>query len=129
VSATSHTDARRALQYRRASQVTLGRVSFIWAGLIPLGAMTMMAGEGGVGMMTLGVRVMSDVTRGTLSGEFFGRPRSVIMVAPEDGVEDVLRPRFEAAGADLSRVFFVDGILDPSGRTESGVVSRVISKH
>ena len=38
-------------------------------------------------------------------------------------MEDVLRPRFEQAGADLDRVLFVDGVFDPTDTTDRGVVS------
>jgi len=55
----------------------------------------------------VGIRIMSDLTNGTLPGEFHGTPRNVIVMAPEDGIEDVFRPRLREAGADLTRVAFI----------------------
>lgn len=111
-----------ALTYRVASEVQTRRVCYLWEGRIPLGAMTIMPGEEGIGKTTVGIRIMADLTRGALSGEYLGEPRTVVVVAPEDGVEDVLRPRFEQAGADLDRVLFVDGVFDPTDTTDRGVV-------
>src|SRR5205809_601664 len=38
-------------------------------------------------------------------------PGSVIFLNAEDDPADTLRPRLEAAGADLGRVQFVDGVI------------------
>ncbi len=44
-----------------------------------------------------------------------GEPRATIYVAAEDGVGDTLRPRLERAGADLERIFVLEGYRDRSG--------------
>jgi hypothetical protein len=44
------------------------------------------------------------------------------VLAPEDGIEDVLAPRFTAAGADMSRVHFGRGVVIPLGEDTEHVV-------
>src|SRR3954451_19530785 len=101
-------EARHALRPRLrvtlGSEVRLRRVAYVWDQRIPVGALTLMPGEEGIGKTTVGVRLMADLTNGKLEGEFFGTPRNVLVISPEDGVADVLVPRFREAGADMSRV-------------------------
>jgi hypothetical protein len=54
------------------------------------------------------VWLAAKVTRGELRGALERRPANVLIVSSEDGVEDTIKPRLAAAGADLRRVFFVD---------------------
>ena len=42
------------------------------------------------------------------------RTGSVIILSAEDDAEDTIRPRLEAAGADLKRVFILDAIREPN---------------
>lgn len=96
-----------ALQVVRADTVTIRRVVYHWAGRMPLGAVTLLPGEEGIGKSTVGARIMADTTRGLLDGEHYGTPRDVVVIAIEDGLEDVAVPRLREAGADLTRVHFV----------------------
>ena len=52
------------------------------------------------------------ITRGVLSGEFFGMPKSVLVAAAKDSWSQTIVPRLIAAGADLDRVFRVEIIAD-----------------
>ncbi len=100
-----------ALDVVSADQVTMRRVRYLWHGRIPLGAVTVAPGEEGIGKSTvLGALVVSDLTNGELPGEFYGQPQDVVIVAPEDGLADVLVPRLCAAGADLQRVHIVRSV-------------------
>jgi putative DNA primase/helicase len=71
-------------------------------------------GDPGVGKSTLFVDLAGRVTTGTpMPGETGRRPpASVIMLSAEDDIADTIRPRLEAAGADLGRVFIFDHVLD-----------------
>jgi hypothetical protein len=120
-------EALRALAPRlivtRASEVVLRRVAYLWDQRIPLGAFTLMPGEEGIGKTTVGVRLMADLTQGKLEGEFLGVPRNVMMISPEDGIRDVMAPRFQVAGAAMDRVLIAQGVFHPvSGETDYGVV-------
>lgn len=102
----------------RADAVELRRVVYLWQHRIPVGAVTVMPGEEGIGKSTIGARLIADTTTGNLAGEYSGTPRDVVVLAAEDGIEDVFVPRLVEAGADLSRVHIVRGRIgsDIGGR-------------
>jgi hypothetical protein len=90
------------------------RVRWLWPGRVPLGKLTLLDGDPGLGksavMLDLAARVsrgaaMPDESRSDLDG-----PAGVVLVSTEDGLGDTIRPRLEAAGADLSRVVAVTGV-------------------
>jgi 5S rRNA maturation endonuclease (ribonuclease M5) len=94
----------------RADSVIIRRVVYHWAGRIPLGAVTLMPGEEGIGKTTVGIRVLADTTRGSLEGEHHGVPRNVVVLATEDGLEDVFVPRLREAGAVVDDLLVTVGI-------------------
>lgn len=71
---------------------------------IPLGGLVLLGGREGVGKSTLAFKLAAGVTLGTLPGDYFGVPKSVVIVATEDAWEQTIQPRLIAAGADLRRV-------------------------
>jgi hypothetical protein len=107
-----------------ASDVTIRRVRYLWEGRMPLGSMTLMPGEEGIGKTTIGVWVIAQTTLGTLDGELRGHPRDVLVLAPEDGIEDVFTPRLKEAGADLTRVHFVKARVAMDGSDRDVIVPR-----
>jgi AAA domain len=52
--------------------------------------------------------VVARITKGTLPGEHFGHPKTVIICATEDSWRQTINPRLVAAGADLDKVIRVD---------------------
>lgn len=92
--------------------IELKRVRWLWEGRIPLGGLTLLAGREGEGKSTIAVDAMARVTTGTSKGEYAGIPRDVVIVATEDSAEHTIKPRLVAAGADISRVHYVQ-MLDP----------------
>jgi hypothetical protein len=107
-----------------ADTVVRRRVRYIWGQRIPLGAVTVMPGEEGIGKSTVGARIIADVTKGILPGEFFGCPRDVVVLAAEDGIEDVFVPRLAEAGADLARVHIIRGRIGPDDGIGDVIVPR-----
>lgn len=99
----------------RLSTVEPELVEWLWEARIPLGAITTIDGDPGLGKtaimgadvparVTTG-RPMPDGTYGDLQG-----PASVLLIAPEDGLANTIRPRFDAADGDADRFFVIDGI-------------------
>lgn len=84
-------------------------------GRIPMGALTIGAGAPGIAKSQAAIWLVAEVTQGTLPGEFFGKPRSVIYCATEDSWEQTIVPRLMAAGADMTRVFHV-GVSEDNDR-------------
>ena len=102
----------------RASQMKPKRARWLWDGWIPLQSISLIAGIEGLGKSTYALHLAARLTRGQLAGEYFGNPVNVSLYMTEDDSLSVLLPRLKAAGADLDRVMFFDGIqigerLDP----------------
>ena len=82
---------------------------------LPAEAQSVMVGPEGGGKTTFALGVAARVTTGTLDGALRGVARNVIIVSVEDAREEVLAPRLRAAGADMTRVYFLSVLGDPFG--------------
>jgi hypothetical protein len=82
-------------------------VSWLWHRRIARGKVTMLDGDPGVGKGFLTLDIAARVSRGaTLPHDPrpHAHPANVLLFTPEDDVADTIRPRLEAAGADLHRI-------------------------
>jgi archaellum biogenesis ATPase FlaH len=91
-------------------------VRWLWPGHIPLGKLTIIDGDPGLGksLMTLDLAArvsvggpMPDGVRGDVCG-----PAGVVLLTAEDDPEDTIRPRLDAAGADCKRIVILEAIED-----------------
>jgi RecA-family ATPase len=103
----------------RLSDVEPEQVLWLWPGRIPLGKLTILDGDPGLGksMITcdLAARVstgreMPDGEKGDLDG-----PAGVVLLSAEDGLADTIRPRLHAAGADCTRIAALTHVVDETG--------------
>ena len=78
----------------------------LWPGFWPRGEVVGWYGEGGLGKGRAELDLAARITRGDPMPFCTGRtrPGSVILVLPEDHPSEQVRPRLDAAGADVSRV-------------------------
>jgi hypothetical protein len=76
------------------------QIEWLWPGRVPFGAITVIAGRPGLGKSMLTVRLVAELTRGGANGP----PAEAVMLTVEDPLAPVVRPRLEAAGADVGRV-------------------------
>lgn len=104
----------------KVSDVAMKPVSWIWPGRIQRGGMTMATGQTKVGK---GIWLASVVATITTAGKWpfdqahFSAPMgSVIWITSEDGVKSRLRPRLEAAGADVSKVHVIKMTKPKAGK-------------
>jgi hypothetical protein len=74
-------------------------VRFLVPGLVPLGAVTLLAGDPKVGKSTWAALISAGTSTG-----IYGDAAVVVFVNAEDSSAAVSGPRLKAAGADLSRV-------------------------
>jgi putative DNA primase/helicase len=84
---------------------------WLWAGRIPLGKLTLLIGDPGLGKSLLTADVASRVSRGTSFPDGAAcEVGSVIFLSAEDDAADTIRPRLDAAVADVSRVHILEAV-------------------
>ncbi len=131
----------RRLILTPASQIRIRPVRWMWDttpegepptshGRIPMNSLAIAAGGPGLGKSQFGIWLTAQITTGTLPGELYGKPRSVIYAATEDSWSYTIAPRLVAAGADLDRVFRVDVFDDgePHARLTLPVDTSLLGK-
>lgn len=105
----------------RLSEVQARPIEWVWPGRIARGELTLMVGDPGEGKGLVSVDIAARLTRGEpLPGHMgeWAEPCTVVVLSGEDHPNTVLRPRYEAAGADLDRIVLVPGKRvrhDPEG--------------
>lgn len=98
----------RHLVLTSASSVPTRAVHWLWSDRIAVGTLALVAGREGLGKSSAVMWLVAQLTRGTLPGERHGQPAQVMICATEDSRAHTLVPRLMAAGADLTRVHFVE---------------------
>jgi putative DNA primase/helicase len=99
-------------------------VQWLWKGRIPLGKLTLFVGDPGQGKSLVTVDIAARLSRGERFPD--GAPCKVgdtIFLSAEDDAADTIRPRLDAANADVSRVHRVKAVrvtLADGGTGESG---------
>jgi hypothetical protein len=114
----------------RMSDVVEREVRWLWRPRIPRGYLTLLEGDPGLGKSFLSVQLISAVTTGRslpddCAAYHDDDPANVLLMGAEDGLEDTVRPRLTAAGADLTRVLAIKGLAVPSrdGKTREVALS------
>lgn len=98
--------AGESLQVVRLADVAPETVRWLWHPYIPFGKLTIIEGDPGLGKSWLTCALASAVSRGRgLPGCDPFDPGNVLMLSAEDGIADTLRPRLDAVGADVTKVY------------------------
>jgi hypothetical protein len=110
-------EKRGALVVRRAADIEPKPVRWLWPNRLPLGKVTIIAGEPGLGKSQLTCAIAAAVTTGSAWPFDEGKSPSgsVIILSAEDDAADTIRPRLDAAGADLARVFIISAVERDDG--------------
>lgn len=103
-------DAEREAPIRYFSEVRARKVDWLWHPYIPFGKITVIQGDPGDGKTTLILNIAALLSRGLPMPEStdYSLPTSVLYQSAEDGAEDTLKPRLMSAGANCSRIAFID---------------------
>lgn len=106
--------ASTGLKLTRASSVAPEKIDWLWENVLAKGKPTIIGGDGGLGKSQIAINIAATVTTGgTWPGSTAkAEPGNVIYLSCEDGIADTIVPRLMAAGADMDRVFIVDGARD-----------------
>jgi hypothetical protein len=108
-----------------ASSVTRKKVSWLWEGRIMLGGVNLLVGEGGLGKSMMCVGIAARLSRDG---------GSTLIATAEDSPEFTVRPRLEAAQANLDLVHFIkisqDGIEDGLRIPEDvAILEELVAEH
>jgi hypothetical protein len=103
----------RELMVRSLSAVNAVPTTWLWRYYIPLGTVTILDGDPGLGKSTITADLAARVSRGGAMPPLAGYtdldgPADVLILNAEDAPEQTIRPRLDAAGADPEKVHVID---------------------
>jgi hypothetical protein len=101
----------------RLSDVPPAAVSWLWPSLLAGGKLHLIDGDPSLGksLVSLDLAARFTTARELPDGYRPSKPLGVILLGSEDGVQDTLVPRLQAAGAELRRVHIFRGHLNKEG--------------
>ncbi len=120
----------------RLTDVKPTNIRWLWPGRIPLGRVTLLVSDPGIGKSLLTLDIAARVSRGAAWPDQEGEsgrwgegenpsplasrispspplpvsPSSVLLLTAEDDLADTIRPRLEALGADCSRILAISNV-------------------
>lgn len=95
---------KRALRLTRAAEIQSARQRML-NDLLPLGTVVVFAGRGGEGKSTYALDLIADLNAGRANGDLAGMEVPALIVSIEDDWSTVMKPRLQAAGANLDLVW------------------------
>jgi hypothetical protein len=107
------TPPRPRLAARRVSTVQREQLQWLWPGRIPLGKLTLLAGDPGLGKSLVTLDIAARVSTGRPWPDcplVPGQVGEVILFNAEDDLGDTIAPRLDKAQADDAKVIAIEGI-------------------
>jgi len=117
-------DPRKAQAVIRSlANVTREFLDWLWPGRIPLGKLTLLAGDPGLGKSFVTLDIAARVSRGEAWPDmplFKTTAGGVVLFNAEDDLADTIAPRLDKMNADDTRILAVEGIggRDPQTNEE-----------
>lgn len=108
---------RKKLRIRPACEFAPEQAEYLVEPYLPKGMITILGGVSGAGKTSLALDICARVSRGEGSSP-------VLYLTAENDPNKVLRPRAEAMGADLQRLYFQDGASYAMGDEELAALCR-----
>lgn len=92
-------------------------VEWLWAGRIPLGKLTIIDGDPGLGKSTVALDIVARVSKGLLMPDgSTGIEGGAVIISMEDGLAGTIVPRLKVAGAHLSKIAALRAVHDKDGK-------------
>lgn len=113
---------RSALVVMCVADVASKPIEWLWPQVFALGKHSTIAGDPGLGKSQVSIALAALVSTGGILPDGSRAPLGdVVFITAEDDVADTIRPRLEAAGADLRRVHVIDGVPATTPNGQEGV--------
>jgi hypothetical protein len=95
---------------RLCSEIRPTALEWLWPGYLARGKLALLDGDPGLGKSLITLDLIARLTRGSPlpDGSPVARPITCAILSTEDEPGDTIRPRAEAAGADLDRLVLPD---------------------
>ncbi|MFH1110133.1 MAG: AAA family ATPase [Planctomycetota bacterium] len=97
-------------------------VEWLWQDRIAIGKVTLIAGDPGLGKSVVTLDIAARVSSGVPFHDTQARPNppgGVVLLSAEDDVADTIRPRLDAAGADVRRIVIIDAVAEADAHKPS----------
>jgi hypothetical protein len=108
----------------RLSDVEAKQPRWLWPGYLALGKLSLLDGDPDKGKSLLSLDIAARVTTGGLFPDGgICEAGGVVILSAEDDLEDTIRPRLDAAGADAFRVVCLTGVKASTGQAVSASLS------
>jgi hypothetical protein len=107
-------DQPREAIVRSFAKIQPRDVEFLWDPWVPRAAVTLIDGDPGLGKSTITLDLAARISRGWAmppGAGVVGPPGNVLLMGAEDDPEFTVRPRLDALGADVSRIYTLDEIV------------------
>ncbi len=104
----------------RLSDVTPRPEEWLWHERFPIGKLSMLVGDPGLGKSFVTLDMAARVTTGRAFPDAPGVPvpvGGVVLISAEDDPETTIVPRLDALGADTARMVILDGVEIPDAET------------
>ncbi len=110
-------ESKHGVRMTRALDLEPREIEWLWAGRVPLGMMTMFAGDPKLGKSFVTLAMAAALSRGVPlpSSDQPNRPGSTILMSAEDDPARTIVPRLTAAGADLAKVHILESVVRANG--------------
>lgn len=106
-----HPTVQDGLVLTRGNQLRPAPIKWLWKHWLARGKLHVLAGMPGQGKTTLAMAVAAAVTSGGAFPDGSSCPLgNVVIWSGEDDAADGLLPKLMAAGADVSRIYFIEGM-------------------
>ena len=103
-------------------------VEYLWEPYLPIGTVSFLSGEGGLGKSFFTLAVAAAVTRGVLLPGMHKAlpPSDVIIQNAENPLPTVVKPRLEMLGADCSRIHVINESDNPLTLTDERIEAAIL---
>jgi hypothetical protein len=107
----------------KLADVTPEPITWLWPGRVASGKLTLLAGDPGLGKSLVSLDIAARVSTGNRWPDCTTGPArgGVVLLSAEDDPADTIRPRLDAAGADVSRIHLIQAVEWFDGDTSQRV--------